>query len=61
MPSNVDAPIVSPVRLGRVPNQDSFEVLNAPTEDEEEADVTIVHGDDTVELIPGKVKLCLLF
>ena len=51
---NVDAPRVSPVRHGRVPNQDSFEVLNAPAEDEEEADVTIVHGDDTWSLFQVK-------
>ena len=40
------------MRLGRVSNQGSFEVLNEATH-EDKADVTIVHGDDTVEFIPG--------
>jgi hypothetical protein len=42
---------VSPLRLSRIQNEDSFEVVQH--EQSQEADVTIVHGDDTVELIPG--------
>ena len=45
-------PRVSPLRLSRIQNEDTFEVLH-DTHDADEAEVTIVHGDDTVEIIPG--------
>jgi hypothetical protein len=46
-------PRVSPIRLIRIQNEDTFEVLAHDTDEADEAEVTIVHGDDTVEIIPG--------
>ena len=48
-------PRVSPLRLSRIQNEDTFEVLHDTHEADEadEAEVTIVHGDDTVEIVPG--------
>ena len=46
-------PRVSPLRLSRIQNEDTFEVLPHDTDEADEAEVTIVHGDDTVEIIPG--------
>ena len=54
-------PRVSPLRLSRIQNEDTFEVLPHDTHEVDEAEVTIVHGDDTVEIIPGDFHILHLF
>jgi hypothetical protein len=39
--------------LSRIQNEDTFEVLPHDTDEADEAEVTILHGDDMVEIIPG--------